>query len=244
MFLLGFSQSLTSTNYFQAAAAKDPDSAFFKRLDGFQPCEVNELKGGTHYFAVYGKLFTIAQNSAVQRNIQSSLLLCLLYCVDNFFKSASYTIEVVCAEPFSAEKERLRTVESKILAKRSELSKFESEYREVLAKFTEMTSRYAQEMETIDELLKERNAIHASYTNNPTLQQSSSSNKGKSSSKGSKSDDEQSVKKEKKSKSQPMEGPRSDDEGPKSKKEKKPKDRLRKKKWFNIPLKVDKRRPC
>lgn len=33
---------------------KDPDSAFFKRLDGFQPCEVNELKEGTHYFAVYG----------------------------------------------------------------------------------------------------------------------------------------------------------------------------------------------
>ena len=44
----------TSSIYFQAAAAKDPDSAFFKRLDGFQPCEVNELKEGTHYFAVYG----------------------------------------------------------------------------------------------------------------------------------------------------------------------------------------------
>ena len=45
---------LTSSDYFQAAAAKDPDSAFFKRLDGFQPFEVNELKEGTHYFAVYG----------------------------------------------------------------------------------------------------------------------------------------------------------------------------------------------
>jgi hypothetical protein len=44
----------TSSNNSQAAAAKDPDSAFFKRLDGFQPCEVNELKEGTHYFAVYG----------------------------------------------------------------------------------------------------------------------------------------------------------------------------------------------
>ncbi|CAD6343601.1 unnamed protein product, partial [Miscanthus lutarioriparius] len=83
-----------------AAAAKDPDSAFFKRLDGFQPCEVNELKAGTHYFAVYG---------------------------DNFFKSLSYTIEIVCAEPFSDQKEKLLSV---------------------LAKFTEMTSRYAQEMQT------------------------------------------------------------------------------------------------
>jgi hypothetical protein len=50
---------------------------------------------------------------------------------DNFFKSASYTIEVVSAEPFSAQKEKLRSVEAKIIAKRSELSKFESEYREV-----------------------------------------------------------------------------------------------------------------
>jgi len=161
-----------------------------------------------------------------------------------FFKSVSYTIEVVCAEPFSAEKERLRSVEAKIIAKRSELSKFESEYREVLAKFTEMTSRYAQEMQTIDDLLKERNAIHASYTNNPTLQRSSSSSKGKSPSKGSKNEDDQTVKKEKKSKSQPMDGSRSDDEATKNKKEKKPKDRIRRKKWFNIHLKVDKRRPC
>ncbi|KAJ1280985.1 hypothetical protein BS78_04G274300 [Paspalum vaginatum] len=216
MFFLGFPVYRFEQNN-SAAAAKDPDSAFFKRLDGFQPCEVNELKAGTHYFAVYG---------------------------DNFFKSASYTIEVVCAEPFSAEKEKLRSVEAKIIAKRSELSKFESEYREVLAKFTEMTSRYAQEMQTIDELLKERNAIHASYTNSPTLQRSSSSSKGKSPSKGSKSEDDQTVKKEKKSKSPPMEGSKSDDEAPKTKKEKKPKDRIRRKKWFNIHLKVDKRRPC
>ncbi|KAM3243774.1 hypothetical protein ACQJBY_055605 [Aegilops geniculata] len=217
MFFLGFPVYRFEHNN-SAAAAKDPDSAFFKRLDGFQPCEVNELKEGTHYFAVYG---------------------------DNFFKSATYTLEVVCAEPFSTEKEKLRSVEAKILAKRSELSKFESEYREVLAKFTEMTSRYAQEMQTIDELLNERNAIHASYTNSPTLKRSSSDSKGKTSSKGSKSDDDQSARKEKKSKSPTtMEASASDEEGP-NKKEKKPKERLRRKRWFNIHhLKVDKRRPC
>ncbi|KAM0927215.1 hypothetical protein ACQ4PT_003283 [Festuca glaucescens] len=215
MFFLGFPvYRFEDTN--SAAAAKDPDSAFFKRLDGFQPCEVNELKEGTHYFAVYG---------------------------DNFFKSATYTVEVVCAEPFAAEKEKLRSVEAEILAKRSELSKFESEYREVLAKFTEMTSRYAQEMQTIDELLNERNAIHASYTNSPTLKRSSSGGKERPSSKVSKSDDERSAKKEKKSKNPAMEAPVSDEEGPK--KEKKPKDRVRRKKWFSIHhLKVDKRRPC
>lgn len=37
------------------AAAKDPDAGFFKKLDGFQPCEITELKAGTHVFAVYGQ---------------------------------------------------------------------------------------------------------------------------------------------------------------------------------------------
>ncbi|XP_066374912.1 chaperone protein dnaJ 16-like [Miscanthus floridulus] len=103
MFFLGFPVYRFEQNN-SVVAAKDPDSAFFKRLDGFQTCEVNELKAGTHYFVVYG---------------------------DNFFRSASYTIEVVCAEPFSDQKEKLRSVETKLIAKRSELSKFESEYREL-----------------------------------------------------------------------------------------------------------------
>ncbi|XP_044482631.1 chaperone protein dnaJ 16-like [Mangifera indica] len=38
------------------AAAKDPDAANFKKLDIFQPCEITELKAGTHTFAVYGIL--------------------------------------------------------------------------------------------------------------------------------------------------------------------------------------------
>ena len=40
--------------HFQLATAKDPEAAFFKRLEGLQPCEVSELKPGTHIFAVYG----------------------------------------------------------------------------------------------------------------------------------------------------------------------------------------------
>ena len=38
----------------QLAMAKDPEASFFKRLEGLQPCEVSELKPGTHIFAVYG----------------------------------------------------------------------------------------------------------------------------------------------------------------------------------------------
>ncbi|XP_074592495.1 protein FAR-RED IMPAIRED RESPONSE 1-like [Curcuma longa] len=36
------------------SSAKDPSVAFFKKLDGFQACEINELKAGNHVFAVYG----------------------------------------------------------------------------------------------------------------------------------------------------------------------------------------------
>ncbi|KAL0364169.1 UNVERIFIED_CONTAM: Chaperone protein dnaJ 16 [Sesamum angustifolium] len=146
MYFLGFPVYRMDPAH-SVAAVKDPDAAFFKKLDGFQPCEITELKAGTHYFAVYG---------------------------DNFFKSVSYTIEVLSAEPFPEEKENLRSVEAQILSKRIELSKFETEYREVLAQFTEMTSRYAQEMQAIDELLKQRNEIHASYTTAPHIKRSSS----------------------------------------------------------------------
>ncbi|KAM0943121.1 putative DnaJ domain, Chaperone J-domain superfamily [Dioscorea sansibarensis] len=177
------------------AASKDPDTAFFKKLDGFQPCEINELKAGTHIFAVYG---------------------------DNFFRSANYTIEITCAEPFSTEKEMLREVEGKILTKRAELSKFETEYREVLAQFTNMTSRYAEEMQAIDELLKERNAIHASYTTVPPLKRNSSNNKMRASSKASKGEEQEQE----------------------QTREKKQSNRSKKKKWFNIRLKGEKQRPC
>ena len=50
---------------------------------------------------------------------------------DNFFRSVNYTVEALCAAPFSEEKENLRAIEAQILSKRVELSKFETEYREV-----------------------------------------------------------------------------------------------------------------
>ncbi|KAK4263290.1 hypothetical protein QN277_028725 [Acacia crassicarpa] len=190
MYFLGFPVYRLDQTANSIAAAKDPDTSFFRKLDGFQPCELAELKAGTHVFAVYG---------------------------DNFFKSASYTIEALCAAPFSQQKESLRNVEAQILTKRAELSKFESEYREVLAQFTEMTNRYAQEMQEIDELLKQRNEIHASYTIAP-LKRSTSKSRSKSSSK------------EATEESQPRE--RKFTRG------------RSKKKWYNIHLRVDKRKAC
>lgn len=175
------------------AIGKDPDAAFFKKLDGFQPCEISELEIGTHYFAVYG---------------------------DNFFSSANYTIEFLSGEAFYSEKEELRDVEAKILAKRAELSKFESEYREVLAQFTDMTKRYAREVEEIDELLRKRNTIHASYTMIPPLSRNSSSSKPRSSFRGGSAAEEDEAR------------------------EKKPRDGWKKKKWFKLHLKVSKRKPC
>ncbi|KAK4261259.1 hypothetical protein QN277_004283 [Acacia crassicarpa] len=190
MYFLGFpvyqlDQTITST-----AAVKDADASFFRKLDGFRPCELTELKAGTHVFAVYG---------------------------DNFFRSASYTIEASCAASFSQAKENLRSVEAQILTKRAGLTKFESEYREVLAQFTEMTSRYTQEMQAIDELLKQRNEIRASYTVAPLK---------RSRTKRSKSSCEK------------------EGEDGQAREKGHTRERLRKKKWFNIHLKADKRKAC
>ncbi|KAJ4974365.1 hypothetical protein NE237_007539 [Protea cynaroides] len=194
MYFFGFPVYRLDQSVNTVAASKDPDATFFKKLDGFQPCEISELKAGIHFFAVYG---------------------------DNFFKSASYRIEALCAAPFSEEKEELRAVEAQILNKRVELAKFETEYREVLSQFTEMTGRYAQEMQSIDELLKQWNAIHGSYTTVPPLNRSLSSSKARGSFNECEGEEDQQAKDKK-----PM------------------KDRPKKKKWYNLYLKVDKRKPC
>lgn len=111
-------------------------------------------------------------------------------------------------------------MEAEILSKRVELSKFETEYREVLAQFTEMTTRYTKEMQEIDELLKQRNEIHASYTMIPPSKRSSSRSRSKGVSREAK-------------------------EGEVRDRKHSTRDRTKKKRWYNIHLKIDKRKqPC
>ncbi|CAI9096158.1 OLC1v1032241C1 [Oldenlandia corymbosa var. corymbosa] len=137
MYFLHFQVYRMDTTVNALAMAKDPEAAFFKRLEGLQPCEVSELKAGTHIFAVYG---------------------------DNFFKPATYTIEALCAKSFEETTNKLKDIESQILRKRNELRQFETEYRKALARFQEVTNRYSQEKQTVDELLKQRDTIHSSFT--------------------------------------------------------------------------------
>ncbi|KAH7426840.1 hypothetical protein KP509_10G019600 [Ceratopteris richardii] len=149
MYFLHFQVYRLDTTVNAMAMAKDPDTAFFKRLEGLEPCEVVSLKGGTHVFAVYG---------------------------DNFFKSASYTIEAICAQDFNDARERLKEVEAKMHQKQNELREFESEYREVLSRFQAVTSRYTQEKGELDELLKQRESIQSSFSCSSLLKRSMSSN--------------------------------------------------------------------
>lgn len=137
MYFLHFQVYRMDSTVNALAIAKDPESAFFKRLEGLQPCEVSELKAGTHIFAVYG---------------------------DNFFKTATYTIEALCAKSYEDTTEKLKDIESQILRKRNELRQFETEYRKALARFQEVTNQYTQEKQSVDELLKQRDSIHATFT--------------------------------------------------------------------------------
>ncbi|MCO5559396.1 hypothetical protein L7F22_012995 [Adiantum nelumboides] len=155
MYFLHFQAYRLDTTVNAMAMAKDPDAAFFKKLEGLQPCEVSTVKGGTHIFAVYG---------------------------DNFFKPASYTIEAVCAEEFIESKGRLKEVEAQMRLKQSELREFESEYKEVLARFQAVTNRYVQEKLELDELLKEREFVQSSFSSSSLLKRSMSSSNMKISS--------------------------------------------------------------
>ncbi|THU72563.1 hypothetical protein C4D60_Mb04t13470 [Musa balbisiana] len=124
MYFLHFQVYRMDSGVNTLAMARDPEAAFFKRLEGLQPCEVSELKSGTHIFAVYG---------------------------DNFFKSATYTIEALCAKSYEDTTEKLKEIESKILAKRDALRQFEIEYRKALACFQEVTNKYNQEKQSLSE---------------------------------------------------------------------------------------------
>jgi len=137
MYFLHFQVYRMDSTVNALAMAKDPEAAFFKKLEGLQPCEVSELKAGTHIFAVYG---------------------------DNFFKTASYTIEAVCARTYEDTTHKLKEIEAQILRKRTDLRQFETEYRKALARFQEVTNRYSQEKQSVDELLKQRDSIHSSFT--------------------------------------------------------------------------------
>ncbi|KAG2709379.1 hypothetical protein I3760_05G235800 [Carya illinoinensis] len=125
MYFLHFQVYRMDSTVNALAMAKDPEAAFFKRLEGLRPCEVSELKAGTHIFAVYG---------------------------DNFFKTASYTIEALCAKSYEDTTEKLKEIEAQILRKRTELRQFETEYRKALARFQEVTNRYNQEKQSIPRL--------------------------------------------------------------------------------------------
>ncbi|CAH2047503.1 unnamed protein product [Thlaspi arvense] len=179
------------------ALSRDPETGFFKRLDAFQPFEITELKPGSHVFAVYG---------------------------DNFFKSVSYTLEIFSSAPFTNEKESLRSTEAEIVSKRTELLKFESEYHEVFAQFTEMASKCAGEVQEIDELLKRRNEICAAYTIFPPTKQGTSKNRNWSKGKSRK-------------KSSLLMEPREEGEVTV-----RAEDGVKKKKWYNIQLRQDKKK--
>ncbi|KAJ6350953.1 hypothetical protein OIU78_006970 [Salix suchowensis] len=182
MYFLRFQVYRMDSTLNALAIVKDPDAAFFKRLEGLQPCEVSELKAGIHIFAVYG---------------------------DNFFKTASYTIEALCSRTYEDTTEKLKDIEAQILRKRNELRQFETEYRTALARFQEVTNRYSQEKQSVDELLKQRDSIHASFTVTKTASYLSNGSTSKNLGDDSKAES-------------PV------DDG---------KDKSSKKKWFNLNLK-------
>ncbi|KAF5757496.1 putative DnaJ domain, Chaperone J-domain superfamily [Helianthus annuus] len=198
MYFLHFQVYRMDSTVNALAMAKDPEAAFFKRLEGLQPCEVSELRSGTHIFAVYG---------------------------DNFFKTASYTIEAICATTYEDTTHKLKDIEQQILRKRTELRQFETEYRQALARFQEVTNRYTQEKQNVDELLKQRDSIQSSFTAGRSVVVGSGSNAQASSNGGNHT-------------KAPDGG---DGENSNSPYEEGTSDSKTKKKWFNLNLKGERK---
>ncbi|KAH7428530.1 hypothetical protein KP509_09G005700 [Ceratopteris richardii] len=137
MYFLNFQVYRLDLRMNALAMAKDTEAALFKKLEGLQPCEMSELKAGTHIFAVYG---------------------------DNFFKDATYTIEAISVVSHQDSVQRLKDIEAQLLKKRSELRTFETEYREVLARFAAVSSRFKEEEAAVEQLLRTREDVQASFS--------------------------------------------------------------------------------
>lgn len=56
----------------------------------------------------------------------------VIFTGDNFFKTATYTIEALCVKSYEETTEKLKDIEAQILRKRNELRQFETEYRKVV----------------------------------------------------------------------------------------------------------------
>ncbi|XLR10979.1 hypothetical protein S83_038917, partial [Arachis hypogaea] len=142
------------------AMAKDPERAFFKRLEGLQPCEVSEGTPLKNLFFLYHSL--LSRVIFVTQKYINTNSTCY-HLGDNFFKTASYTIEVVCEKSYEDTTQKLNDIEAQISRKRNELRQFEAKYRNVticftqswlmvyqaLARYQKVTERYVKEKQSV-----------------------------------------------------------------------------------------------
>ncbi|CAI8591206.1 unnamed protein product [Vicia faba] len=117
--------------------AKDTEWAFFKRLEGPQPCELSELKPGTHIFVVYG---------------------------DKFFKTASYTIESVCADTLGNTTEKHKDIEAQIKKKGMSFANPKQSIERHWHAIKKLQTDMQKKKQSVDELVKQRDGILSTFT--------------------------------------------------------------------------------
>lgn len=121
-------------------AQEEQDAILFKRLDSLKPRETSAIRAGAHVFGVYG---------------------------DNFFESARFVVEALVYEHGAPEPKALREAEQEILTKKDELRKFEGEYKAAKAAFEAAVLRYNEESETLQSMLRRRDAAYANMRTKP-----------------------------------------------------------------------------
>lgn len=119
------------------ASASDPESMLFNRLEGLQARDHVPVRPGRILVAVYG---------------------------DNWFNRVRYTIQAVHTSsqgsPQAPSADAVQQVEAKLLQKKTELRRFETEYRQVQAQFETVVMRFNQEQKEVEELLQTRDQAY------------------------------------------------------------------------------------
>ena len=120
----------------------DPEAALFRKLDGFKCREESTLEAGEHIFVVYG---------------------------DNWFKKASYKIEAIRLQKDMQAVQDLRTLESQIKDKQTELRSFEVSYRAAKKAYEAAVSKYEEQSAELKDLLKQRDGAYGQFRSETSI---------------------------------------------------------------------------
>eukprot|EP00002_Diphylleia_rotans_P028331 TRINITY_DN5719_c0_g1_i2.p1 TRINITY_DN5719_c0_g1~~TRINITY_DN5719_c0_g1_i2.p1 ORF type:complete len:386 (-),score=94.28 TRINITY_DN5719_c0_g1_i2:35-1192(-) len=121
--------------------ADDPKRVLFRRLDTFIETQPIKVTAGVHLIAVLG---------------------------NNFYNAVNIVIDLVCGKGTPDELKEIQEIDQKLVEKKTELDRFESEYYEAKKRWEEAEKKHEEETQQLNKLLNDRHMAFQSFGPRPT----------------------------------------------------------------------------